>query len=200
MWTADLRRAALAASWGDSYTHWKGVEVLKHPNDLVSMQEIIWDTKPDVIIETGTWKGGSAMFYADLGVEVHSVDKAPASATPPYPGVHYYRGESTLPRNLYRITQAVQGKRVMVSLDSDHSKANVLAELDAYHRFVSIGCYLVVEDTALGTWLTGTVHDDGDGPAAALDEWLPAHPEFQPDAYRERFGPTMHPGGWLLRT
>ena len=164
------------------------------------MAEIIHETRPDIIVETGTWKGGSAVFYADLGVEVVSVDLAPASATPEYPGVTYLRGYSTSDLNLYRVTQAVQDKRVMVSLDSAHDKANVLAELEAYAPFVSEGCYLIVEDTALGTWLTGTIHDDGDGPADALNEWLPDHPEFVVDEHRERFGPTMHPGGWLLRT
>lgn len=199
MWTTELKAEALRANWGDSFAHWRGIEVLKHPNDLISIQEVIWETKPDVLIETGTWKGGSAVFYADLGVEVHSVDKAPAAATPEYPGVFYYRGESTLPRNVYRIAEAVRGRRIMVSLDSDHSKANVLAELEVYAPFVSLGCYLIVEDTALGTWLTGT-ENDGDGPADALAEWLPDHPEFSVDAHRERFGPTMHPGGWLLRS
>lgn len=200
MWTVELRKAALEAGWGDAFGFYKGIETLKHPNDLFSIQEIIWDTKPDLVVETGTWKGGSAHFYADLGPDVVTVDLAPARPPPPHPKVTYLRGSSTNPRNLYLVTQACQNKTVMVLLDSAHDKQNVADELNAYANLVTPGCYMVVEDTALGTWLTGTVHDGGDGPADALDEWLPDHPEFTVDVYRERFGPTMNPDGYLLRT
>jgi cephalosporin hydroxylase len=200
MWTEQLKTAALVAGWGDAFGHWKGIEVLKHPNDLLSIQEIIHETGVDLVVETGTWKGGSAHYYGDLGVDVLSVDKAPAKTPPPHPNVEYLRGSSTSPRTLYLVNQACIDRRVMVLLDSDHAKANVAAELEAYAPLVAPGCYLIVEDTALGRELRDTIHDDGDGPADALEAWLPAHPEFKVDLHRERFGPTMNPGGYLLRT
>jgi cephalosporin hydroxylase len=199
MWTPELQAAAIRAQWGDSFATYKGVSILKPPNDLWSVQEIIWDTKPDLLVETGTAYGGSANWYADCGVDVISIDKSPYRTPQPHPRVEYRRGYSTSPTNVYMVEQAAEGRRVMVVLDSDHSKQNVLDELEAYARLVSQGCYLIVEDTALGRELTGTDHDDGDGPADALDEWLPDHPEFVVDRERERYGQTMHPGGYLLR-
>ena len=199
-WTTELKADALRASWGDSFGSWKGIPVLKHPNDLLSIQEIIHDTDVDLLVETGTYKGGSAHCYADLGADVISVDKAVSKDPPPHPNIEYIRGSSTSPRTLYLVNQACIDRRVMVLLDSDHSKANVTAELEAYALMVSVGCYLIVEDTALGRELQDTIHDDGDGPADALEDWLPDHPEFEADLHRERFGPTMNPGGFLLRT
>jgi cephalosporin hydroxylase len=86
----------------------------------------------------------------------------------------------------------------MVTLDSDHTAAHVLAELEAYAPMVSVGCYLVVEDTSVNgrPLLPGY----GAGPGEALDEWLPGHPEFEVDwAIEERHGITTSPGGWLRR-
>jgi cephalosporin hydroxylase len=98
---------------------------------------------------------------------------------------------------LYLIRTAIVGKRVMVILDSDHHKQTVLDELREYAPMVSPGCYLIVEDTVFGR----EIHEDhkDDGPADALDEWLPDHPEFQVDRSRELYGVSDHPGGWLLR-
>jgi len=181
------------------YPVWKGVRILKHPNDMISTQEIIWDTKPGVVVETGSKYGGSANFYADLGCEVHSVDVAPPHEPAAHPNVTYYRGFSTSPQVLFFIGEAVRGKRVMVILDSDHHKQTVLDELEAYAPFVSSGCYLIVEDTVFGRSIHLSDHKD-DGPADALDEWLPSHPEFRVDSSREKFGVTDHPGGYLLRS
>lgn len=168
---------------------WKGRDLLKVPTDIWTLQEVIADTKPEVVVETGTKWGGSAFFFGDLGVEVHSIDVAPPKTPYPHPNVTYHTGYSTSPRNLAIIGQVVEGRRTMVVLDSDHSKENVLAELDAFAPMVTPGCYLICEDTYLP-----------DGPGDALAEWLPQHPEFQPDPSRERWGVTMFPGGWLLRS
>lgn len=170
--------------WPSAGVRWKGVRVLKQPFDLFVQQEIIWATKPDVIVETGTKYGGSAHFYADLGVEVHSVDVACPKPPPSHFLIDYYNGFSTDLQVLYRIGEAVRDRRVMVVLDSDHSRETVLAELAVYAPLVSPGCYLIVEDTALG------------GPQEALDEWLPAHPEFQVNT---TVASVEHAGGYLLR-
>ena len=202
MWTSELKRDAFRA-WFDSGVEtqlvWKGTQILKFPGDLFTAAEIIWETKPDVLVETGTWHGGSACFYGDLGVEVHSVDLAPSRTPTPHPKVTYHRGYSVSPRNLYLIGEACRGRRVMVVLDSDHHKQTVLDELEAYGPLVSSGCYLIVEDTHLGrsVWLE---EFGGDGPADALDVWLPDHSEFTVDSSREKHGFTQHPGGYLLRS
>lgn len=198
----DAVRAAFEAWYSSGveqrYTFWKGVRTIKYPCDMWVFQEIIHETRPDVILETGSAHGGSAHFYADLGVEVHSVDVAPPKAPAPHPLVTYYRGFSTDPRILYYMEEAARGRRVMVFLDSNHSKENVLAELDVYARFVTTGCYLIVEDTHLGKTTMLVEYPDG-GPGHALDEWLPNHPEFTVDRSREKHGITMHSGGFLRR-
>jgi cephalosporin hydroxylase len=171
-------------NWPSAGVRWKGVDVLKQPVDLILQQEIIWDTKPDVLVETGSKYGGSACFYADLGVEVHSVDVAPPKTPQAHPLVTYYRGYSTNPTVLYHIGRACEGRRVMVVLDSDHSRETVLDELGLYAPLVSEGCYLVVEDTALG------------GPQEALAEWLPGQP-FRVDTSIS--ASVEHQGGYLIR-
>lgn len=169
-------------TWPSAGVRWKGVDVLKQPGDLILQQELIWDTQPDVVVETGSKFGGSACFYGDLGVQVHSVDVAPPKTPAAHPSVTYYRGFSTDPRIVYQITRACEDRRVMVVLDSDHSKQTVLDELRVYAPMVTPGCYLIVEDTALG------------GPQEALDEWLPGQPfRILP------VSGTEHPGGYLLR-
>lgn len=178
---------------------YKGIDTLKNPWDLWNYQEIIWDTKPDVVVETGTHHSGSAHYLADLGVEVHTVDLAAPRGPRPHPNITFYVGGSTNLRNLYRIAEACRGKRVMVILDSDHSRSHVLLELDAYSQLVTPGCYMIVEDTPLGRDIQLSDFPDG-GPADALDDWLPDHPEFIVDETREhRFPLTEHPGGFLLR-
>ncbi len=199
MWDEIWEEAHKA--WYDSpamYTsRWRGIRTYKHPADLWVIQEIIYETGVEVIVETGSAHGGSANYYGDLGVEVHSVDLAPPKTPAPHPNVTYYTGYSVAPMNLYRIGKAVEGKRTMVLLDSDHHKANVLAELEAYSWMVTEGCYLIVEDTNFGRLVF--MEFEGDGPADALDEWLPSHPEFEVDRTREKHGLTLYPGGWLKR-
>ena len=202
MWTDGIRAPWVGVSdeefwvearrrwWtGGMKVAWKGRDMLKVPTDIWSLQEVIFDTQPEVLIETGSKWGGSAFFFGDLGVEVHSIDVAPPKTPYPHPNVTYYTGYSISPRNLAMIGQAVEGRRTMVVLDSDHAKDNVLAELDAYGPMVTPGCYLICEDTYLPY-----------GPGDALAEWLPNHPEFVPDASRETWGLTMFPGGWLLKS
>jgi cephalosporin hydroxylase len=149
------------------WVDWKGVRVLKTPDALMLQQELIHETQPEIIVETGTKFGGSAVFYADLHVEVVSIDVACPKPPAPHFLVTYLTGFSTDLGILFRVGELSRDRRTMVVLDSDHSYENVLQELEAYHGFVTPGCYLVVEDLDQG------------GPQEALDEWLPGHPEFR---------------------
>lgn len=157
------------SEFGDEYgwSTLRGVRVLKRRAALQAEQNVIEATRPDVVVETGTKFGGSANFYADLGVDVISVDVACPKPPLPHPRVTYLTGYSTDPRILFFVEQATAGRRTMVVLDSDHSMENVRAELEVYAGYVTTGCYLIVEDLDQG------------GPQEALDGWLPAHPEFQ---------------------
>jgi cephalosporin hydroxylase len=190
-------------TWRD--TRWFGYEVQKSPLDLWIYQEIINDTHPDLIIETGTAWGGSALFFAMLcdlrgSGEVISVDIAAQPSRPAHDRIRYVQGSSTDVNALDRVSDAArQHRRVMVSLDSDHSREHVLHELNAYSAFVTEGCYLVVEDTNLNG---NPVHPGfGPGPQEAVDEFLRRHPEFERDSlWESKFLVTFNPGGYLRRS
>jgi len=183
-----------------------GMRIAKHPFDLWIMQEIVWDVRPTLIIESGTWSGGSALYLytiaraTGLDVRVVSIDveqKARVQGKTPFT---FFGGRSTDSGILSSVRDLVRPDDVvLVDLDSDHSRANVLAEMDAYGPLVSVGSYMIVEDgcvsgLAMGGW-------NGPGPYEAISEWLPKHPEFSRDLDRElKFGGiTQNPMGYLKR-
>jgi cephalosporin hydroxylase len=183
---------------------WLGYHVLKCPMDLWAYQEILVETAPDVIIETGTRYGGSAAFLASMcdllgRGRVVTIDIKQLSGQPRHPRIDYVLGSSPSEAVLTQVRRRITpGERVMVILDSDHRRDHVLQELQVYHPLVSPGCYLIVEDTIVNghpTW-----PDHGPGPMEAVEAFLPDHPEFHVDRNRERFLVTMNPSGFLLRT
>lgn len=188
-------------TWEDTW--WMGSRVLKCPNDLWSYQEVVWDTRPDLIVECGTFNGGSTLFFAHLldlvgAGRVLSVDLDPQEGLPEHPRVEYRRDSSVSPETLAWVAEACSGaERVMVVLDSDHSRDHVLAELRAYAGFVTPGCYLVVEDGNVNGHPVYREH--GPGPTEALRAFLAEDGRFEPDPRRERFLMTFNPGGWLRR-
>src|SRR4051812_44162186 len=138
--------------WGQ--TRWMGVNCLKTPLDLWVYQEIVWETRPGLIVETGTAQGGSALYLAHLldlvgGGRVVSIDLEVRPERPPHPRVTYLQGRSSVDAGVLDevAEMARRSESAMVILDSDHSKTHVLAELRAYSPFVSVGNFLVVEDT-----------------------------------------------------
>jgi cephalosporin hydroxylase len=186
-------------------TTWMGVRAEKLPLDLWTAQEIIFETRPTAIIETGVRRGGSAYFYAHLfdllgegeilGIDidmslVHDLVRE-------HPRVTLLEADSAGDEAVAAARAAAEGKRTMIILDSDHSAQHVLRELDALGDLVSEGCYLVVEDTNLRTH--PTLWQMEPGPGRAIDEWLPRHPEFVVDPEREKFLATFNPGGYLKR-
>jgi len=189
-------------TWGN--TAWMGVPLLKLPMDLWTYQEIIHDTKPDLIVETGTNRGGSALYFANLcdiagRGRIITVDiSAPPVEAPQHPRIEYIIGSSTSPEVLERIRSNIQpGERVMVVLDSDHSEPHVRRELDLYSPLVTPGCYLVVEDTNVNGHPVFRSH--GPGPMEALNDFLATNKEFSIDLSREKFRITFSPRGWLKR-
>ncbi len=125
---------------------------------------------------------------------------------PGHPRIKYLRGDTGDPRTHGKVECAVWEARaetaghVLVSLDGDHTERGVRRELDAFAAYVTPGSYLVVEDTNLhGHPIHAPAPHDGPGPREALDAWLTAHPEFEPDPACERHLLTFNPGGWLQR-
>jgi cephalosporin hydroxylase len=199
-----FHRAFYASKQTHGMTFYEGVPVLKNPLDLWVMQEILWDLQPTLLIETGTAYGGSALYYARQmdrsGVgQVLSIDIEPAEKLPQHARVTYVKGYSSVLDDVVTVVGqiATEHPRVMVVLDSDHSKRHVLAELDAYAPFVSVGQFLVVEDTNINGRPVDIDWHGGPGPGPAVDEWLPRHPEFERAVMAERYLMTFHT--WLRK-
>jgi cephalosporin hydroxylase len=190
-----------AQTWRN--TRWLGTDVLKCPLDLWIYQELLHDVQPDWIIETGTAFGGSASYLASLcdvlgRGQVLTIDPVEREGRPRHPRIHYMRGVSIDPEILARVARAVEGARaVLVLLDSDHSYANVLAELRAYHGFVTPGSYCVVEDGNLGGH--PVAREFGAGPLEAVHTFLAETDGFEIDREREKFYLTFNPSGYLRR-
>jgi cephalosporin hydroxylase len=184
-------------------TSWLGTEIQKCPMDLLIFQEILYETKPDVLVEAGTYKGGSAYFFASIfdlmkKGRVITIDIEKYPNLPKHDRITYLLGSSTSDAILQQVRSAIQpGERVIVVLDSDHHRDHVYKELQLYSPLVSPGCYLVVEDTHFNGHpiLTGF----GPGPFEAVQDFLKDHADFAPDSRRERFLMTFNPGGYLKR-
>ncbi len=183
-------------------TRWMGVPVQKIPTDCWTLQEIIFETKPDLIIETGTYNGGSALMMAnfcdilDHG-EIISVDIDPQPALPIHDRIHFFKGSSVDPNILEKIKFLISGKRVMVILDSDHRAAHVTKELAIYPEFVSSGCYLIIEDTNINGHPVS--REFGPGPMEAMEIWAKSQKNFSLDNTKEKFLITFHPKGYWKR-
>ena len=183
--------------WAD--VRWLGKQVVKCPMDLWVYQEIIWETKPELIIETGTNGAGSAWFFAHIldaignGMVLTIDTVSYPELCLPHPRIMYLVGSSTDPAIVGQVHAAAAGKRTMVSLDSLHTHEHVARELALYGPLVSRGCYLVVEDTGLGgTAKTGWANQ-------SADEFIAEHADFMVDKSRERHLLTSSRDGWILR-
>ena len=195
-------RAGTSTSRASEADALAGTGAVKNPLDLWVFQEILFETRPDVIVETGTYRGGSALYLASicdlLGVgEVISIDVEPLRDDyPRHPRITYLGGRSsTDPDVVDEVRGRVSGRRAMVLLDSDHSQGHVEAELRAYAPLVGPGCYLVVEDTNVGRVRKELLP----GPMEAIDGFLAGTTEFEVDAEREKFLITFNPRGYLRR-
>jgi len=192
---------AAACTW--SNTRWMGVQVLKNPLDLWIFQEIIHETRPDVIIEAGTYLGGSALYFAHvfdlLGRgKVITIDIKDYQGRAQHPRVHFLLGSSTDPAVVERVKSLLSPQdRVMVTLDSDHRKAHVLDEIRIYSRLVTQGSYLIVEDTNINGH--PVLESFGPGPMEAVQEFRRESADFEDDHMREKFLLTHNPKGYLRR-
>ncbi|MBY5836145.1 class I SAM-dependent methyltransferase [Rhizobium leguminosarum] len=197
---------------------WMGVPIIQMPADVMATQEVIWNTKPDVIIETGVARGGSMIFMAsllkvigkgkvigvDIDIRAHnrdSIEKHPLS-----PLITLIEGPSTTAATLAKVRAEIPaGASVMVVLDSDHSRDHVLDELRCYGPLVTEDQYIVVADTLLGRGdLSQTptkrskIWYPGDEPYAALNTYLKETNRFETDeALNGKLVLSSSPGGYL---
>ncbi len=192
---------AQAETWNNTY--WMGIPLEKYPSDLFIYQEILHELKPEIIVECGTFMGGSALYFANIcdmlnHGRVISVDIQWLPNRPRHDRIHYITGSSVDPKIVQQVKgQILERQKVLVILDSDHRKEHVFKELEAYSQLVTLGSYLILEDTNVNGHPVYPEH--GPGPWEALHEWLPKHPEFVPDLKREKFMVTANPSGYLRK-
>lgn len=183
---------------------WLGVPIAKSPFDLWTYQEIIFETKPTLLIECGSCAGGSALYFAsifdlmkhgrvisiDVEQKIHPIARA-------HDRIVFLKG-STVDSALFNVvkTYAKIGDKIMVSLDSCHESSHVLQEMKLYGDLVSVGNYMVVED---GNIHNPIVINHGPGPAKAIREYLETTDRFVIDKNRERFLMTFNPNGYLKK-
>jgi len=196
--------------WNGSNTKWMGVGVLNNPFDMWIKQEIIFETKPTLIIETGTAMGGSSLFFAtvldQIGdgriVSVDLWDKNSGMGLPKYKHkrVSFLKGSSVDQSTIKKVKSMIKPKdRVMVFLDSDHTSEHVLKELKLYGPMVSPGCYMVVDDTNMGGHPIVNRTVPGPGPFAAVEEFLRNDDTFEIDTSRHKFYMTWCINGFLRK-
>jgi cephalosporin hydroxylase len=189
-------------TWDD--THWMGTKALKCPFDMWLYQEIVHETQPDLIIETGTWYGGSGLYLATLcdlarKGQVVSIDIDHSKTLPEHPRLRYITGSSVSQSVLTQVARLAKGKSsVLVILDSDHSRAHVAQELAAYQAFVTVGNYLIVEDTNINGHPVLPAY--GEGPMEAVLDFMRANDHFMTDVSKEKFLMSFNPKGYLLKT
>jgi cephalosporin hydroxylase len=222
-----VARAWVRAAWEVKHDYtftWLGRPVIQLPDDLIRAQEAIWLVRPDVIVETGVAHGGSLVFLASLcrllgtgrvigvDIQIRPHNRAAIEAHFLSPLITLVEGSSVQQETVDRVRALVKpGERVMVFLDSNHTKAHVAAELDAYADLVSDGSYVVVADGVMEQLADSPragADWDWNNPAEAAREFLARRPDFALDPPRWPFnesagllsgGATHWVGGWLRR-
>ena len=216
---SELARNFLAQSVRHEYSYhfrWMGRPIIQYPQDVVAMQELIWDVKPDVIVETGIARGGSLIFYASMlhlldrgglvlgiDVDIRAHNRAEIEAHPMARYIQMIEGSSTAPETIAEVKKRVAGKqRVLVVLDSMHTHQHVLDELRLYSPLVTKGSYCVVFDTCIEQ-LPQSLYPDrpwkhGDNAWTAVQEFLKTNKRFEIDrAIQDKLQITVAPDGYL---
>lgn len=191
----------MGKTWSETY--WMGARVAKCPFDLWVYQELLYELRPDLIIECGTLYGGSAAYLASLcdlldQGRILTIDVHPREGRPEHDRITYITGSSTDDGIVARVKGEIQpDDTVLVILDSDHRKTHVLDELRTYHDIVTPGSYVIVEDTNINGHPVAP--EFGPGPMEALEAFLQENDDFEIDKSREKFYLTFNPKGYLKK-
>jgi len=202
---------------------WLGRPIIQYPQDIVAFQEIIWEVKPDLIIETGIAHGGSLILSASmltlleatgeietgrvLGIDIdirshnrEAIEKHPLSSK-----ITMFEGSSIDSDMIKKVKEfAKQGKKILISLDSNHTHDHVLAELNAYADLVSVGSYCIVFDTVIEDMPENSFPDrpwdKGNNAKTAVWEFLKSNNNFEIDkSIENKLLITVAPDGYLKR-
>ncbi len=194
--------SCMGGTWKD--TKWLGIPIQKNPLDCWIYQELLYSIRPDIIIETGTKVGGSTLFFASIcdlidNGRIITIDIDRVENLPIHERITYLQGNSTDDYIIDFINNRIKNKKVLVILDSDHSKEHVLKELKIYSKMVSVDSYLIVEDSNISGF---PVHGiEGQGPLEAIFEFMNSDNNigFKIDKTMEKFYFSFNPYGFLRR-
>ena len=202
---------------------WLGRPIIQYPQDVLAMQELIWQVQPDLIIETGIAHGGSLIFSASMlelnaacggpqdaevlgvDIDIRAHNRTAIEAHPLFRRIAMLQGSSVALDVVAQVrARAARRQRVLVCLDSNHTHAHVLAELGAYAPLTSVGSYCVVFDTVIedmpAELFTDRPWGPGDNPKTAVRAYLKDHPEFEVDKQVDhKLLISVAPGGYLKR-
>ncbi|PGW55260.1 CmcI family methyltransferase [Bacillus thuringiensis] len=190
-------------TWAYGNTKWLGYPILKYPCDLFLYQEIIYEIQPDIIIECGTFNGGSSLFLCSMldlinKGTVLSIDIDPKPNLPTHKRLSYLKTSSTSELALQTVQNTISSNdTVLVILDSNHRKDHVLQELQLYHSFVTPGSYLIVEDTNINGH--PVYPEFGPGPMEAVEEFLKNNNDYIVDETKHKFLISFNPKGYLKK-
>jgi len=206
--SSDQRLRKMSIDWmlaSDKYKYsynytWLGRPIIKYPSDIVATQEIIWRVKPDLIIETGVAHGGSLMLSASMleilggdgrvigiDIDIRAHNRKEIETHPMAKRIDLIEGSSVDPDIASQVQKRIKpNNKVMVFLDSLHTHAHVLSELEIYAPMVSIGSYLVLPDTFIeyfpkGYYARSRPWDVGNNPMTALREFMKKNNDFEVD-------------------
>lgn len=208
----------LRSGWQNKFSYeltWLGIPVIQLPEDVALMQELLWKVRPDVVVECGVAHGGALVLYASVlellgrgrvvgvDVEIRKYNRLAIESHALSHRIALIEGDSVAPETLEAVRSHIRpGDRVLVVLDSLHTRAHVAAELEAYAPLVTPSSYLVVFDGVMtvvadapnagADWAT-------DNPLVAVDEFLDGNEAFERDPLYGRLGVTYCPGGFLRR-
>ena len=215
----------LKVGWNEKYAYtfsWMGRQIIQNPEDIVRTQEIIYQVKPDVIIEIGIAHGGGLIFYASLcksmgrgrvigvDVEIRPHNRQAIENHELFPYITLIEGNS-IDLSIIQLVKSMvnQNDKVMVFLDSNHTKSHVLAELEAYHSLVAPNSYIVATDGIMKDLFDvprGNPEWKWNHPAAAAADFIQVHPEFIIEQPRWPFNEsqlnqnvTHWPGAWIKK-
>ena len=221
-----LSQAWLKVGWNEKYPYcfsWMGRPVIQNPEDMIRIQEVLYHVQPDVVVETGIAHGGSLIFYASLfkamgrgrvigvDIEIRPHNRKAIEAHELFPYLTLIEANSIALQTGEKVKSLIKkGEKVLVVLDSNHTKDHVRAEMELYHDLVSPGSYIVATDGIMKDVYDvprGKAEWKYDHPTAAAAEFVKAHTDFvieqPPWPFNEsqlEQNVTHWPGAWVRRT
>lgn len=197
---------------------WMGRPIIQYPQDMIAMQELIWEIKPDLIIETGIAHGGSLIYYASLlelighgevlgiDIDIREHNRKEIEKHPMFKRITMIEGSSISKEIIDKVAVfASDKKRVLVSLDSNHTHEHVWQELNLYSPFVSLGSYIVVFDTIVEDLPEGYFSQErpwgiGNNPKTAVHQFIKENDRFVIDhSIDQKLLISVAPEGYLKR-